>query len=121
MQEATHVQAVEAAKDQSLFRDVNEKFRDLNEAFDERTRTPEFICECANRGCVEHLTLTLAEYETIRLVPTHFLVAPRRNHVVPEVERVIEENDRFWVVEKYGDAGVAAIKLDPRSRHHVSE
>jgi hypothetical protein len=121
MQEASPTEAVEAAQDQSLFREVNEKLRDLNEAFETITRDSGFICECANRDCIEYVTMTLADYEAIRLVPTHFLVTPRESHVVPKVERVIEQNDRYWVVEKFGDAGMAAIKLDPRRRGESSE
>ena len=109
--------AVEAAKDQSLFREVNERLRDLNAAFETITRDSEFLCECANRDCIEHVTMTLAEYEHVRAVPTRFVVLPERHHVFPEVEDVVEEHDGYFVVEKTGDAGAAAIKLDPRSRH----
>jgi hypothetical protein len=114
--EVSHTYALEAAKDQSLFREVNERLRDLNEAFESNTRDSEFICECAHRDCVKHVTLSLADYEAIRLVPTHFLVAPASEHVFANVERVVMQSDEYWIVEKHGDAGLAAIKLDPRRR-----
>ena len=60
---------VEAARHQTLFREVNERLRTLNEAFESVMRDSEFICECANRDCIQHLTLTLAEYEAIVDVP----------------------------------------------------
>lgn len=97
-------------------REVNERLRELNEAFEAITRDSEFICECANRDCIGHVPMTLAEYERIRSVPTRFLVLPEPYHVVPEVEDVVEENDGYYVVEKTGDAGAAALRLDPRSR-----
>ena len=113
--------AVAAARDQSMFREVNERLRDLNETFESITRDSEFICECANRDCVEHVSMTLAEYERIRSVPTHFLVVADDSHVFPDVEHVIDANGSHFVVEKVGDAGAAAIRLDPRSRHGHSD
>ena len=121
MPEASHAEAVAAANDQNLFRTVNESLRDLNEAFESITRDSEFICECANRDCIQHLTLTLAEYEAIRLIPTHFLVAPGPDHVFRNVERVTEHSDNYWIVEKYGEAGTLAISLDPRRRSERPE
>lgn len=116
MQQSESNLAVAAAKDQSLFREVNERLRDLNEAFEAITREAEFICECANRDCIEHVPMTLAEYEQVRSVPTHFVVLPDEHHVFPEAEVIVAERDGYYVVEKTGDAGAAAIRLDPRTR-----
>ena len=116
MEQAASDLAVRAALDQSLFRDVNEKLRDLNKAFETSTRSSEFVCECANRDCIEHVTMTLDEYERVRSVSTHFLVLRDHSHVLPEVEEVVAEHATYFVVEKVGDAGAAAIRLDPRSR-----
>jgi hypothetical protein len=116
MQHAGCDEAVQAANDQSLFREVNERLRELNEAFETITRDSDFICECANRDCIEHLRVTLAEYEAVRAVSTRFLVLPGQAHVFPDYERVVERHDGHWVVEKEGDAGMAAIRLDPRRR-----
>jgi SpoU rRNA methylase family enzyme len=110
---------VGSAQDQALWREVNERLRDLNEAFEHVARDSEFLCECANRNCMEHITMTLDEYERVRLVPTHFLVLPGDGHVLEEIERVVEEHDGYLVVEKFGDAGRMATKLDPRSRHRI--
>ena len=119
MPEASHERAVQAAKDQSLFREVNEQMRELNEAFETATRESRFVCECANRDCLDHVSVTLEEYEEIRRVPTHFVVAP--GHVYRDVERVVWAVEEHVVVEKVGDAGIAAFKLDPRLRHRPSE
>ena len=48
--------------------------------------------------------------------PTWFLVAASEEHYFPEVERVIESNERYWIVEKLDGAAVVAAKLDPRQR-----
>jgi SpoU rRNA methylase family enzyme len=110
---------VGSAQDQALWREVNERLRDLNEAFEHVARESEFLCECANRNCMEHIAMTLDEYERVRRVPTHFLVLPGEEHFFGEIERVVEEHDGYVVVEKFGDAGRMATKLDPRSGHRT--
>jgi hypothetical protein len=60
--------------------------------------------------------VTLAEYEAVRRIPTHFLVSPRPGHVFEDVENIAEQHEEYFVVEKYGEAGKAATRLDPRSR-----
>ena len=116
MSPATARHPAGSAKDQALFREVNERLKTLNEAFEQVTRDSEFLCECANRDCMEHVVMTLPEYEKIRQVPTHFLVLPGSDHLFLDIERVVEENDGYAVVEKFGEAGAMATKLDPRSR-----
>ena len=74
----------------------------------------EWICECADDTCVQQIELSAAEYESVRLDGTHFLVAPGDGHVFLDVESVTERNDRYWVVEKFGTAGTEADRLDPR-------
>ena len=41
-------------------------------------------------------------------------MAPSREHLFPEIEVVVEETERYWVVEKMGEAGDLAAKVDPR-------
>ena len=36
-------------------------------------------------------------------------------HVWPDVENVTERNQRYWVVEKLGEAARVSGELDPRS------
>jgi hypothetical protein len=107
--------AIQAAKDQSVFRRVNERMRDMHESFEVMDEA-EFLCECAKRECMKHVRIALEDYEELRRVPTHFAVSPGHGHVFPDVERLFETHSGYWVVEKYGQAGLAAIKLDPRSR-----
>ena len=106
--------ALEAAKHQAMFREVNEHVKTLNEAFESVTHDSQFICECANTRCHEPIVVSLAEYEAVRRIPTHFLVSGP-SHVFPDVERIAEQHDEYFVVEKYGEAGEAATRLDPRS------
>ena len=104
-----------AAKNQSLYRSINESVNDLNQTFAEITVTPfsgEWICECADPHCTLRIEATLQEYEIVRANGRTFLVCV--GHVYPEVERVVAENDRFTTVEKLSDAGQIAESLDPR-------
>lgn len=104
-----------AARSQSLFREVNERVRDINEGFGEILPFGDWVCECANDGCAERLELTHAEYEAIRANPRRFFVAPSPDHVFDAVEAVVDREDRFWVVEKRGIAGDLAARVAPRS------
>jgi hypothetical protein len=105
-----------AAKNQSLFREVNERIEPLNEAFTTISKISDFICECANEACTEKVTMTVAEYEVIRQVGNRFVVAVGEEHVWPDVELVVEKSDRYWIVEKLGYGGAMATHLNPRSR-----
>jgi len=103
-----------AARNQSLFREVNEGVETVSR--DSNLTFHEFSCECANTECIEGASLTIEEYEHVRRIPTHFLVKP--GHVYPEVERVVDTDGgsgRYEVVEKFGEAGKLALELDPRS------
>jgi hypothetical protein len=105
--------ALAVGQRQALYREVNERIGDLAEHLDLGEAIP-LLCECGNGGCDERLELTRAEYERLRRYPTRFAVLP--GHQIPGVERVIEEHERFFVVEKLGEAAAVASGLDPRSR-----
>src|SRR5437016_14174953 len=106
-------QALEIGRRQSMFREVNEKIEAVAADLDLLDEIPIF-CECGSANCHEHIALTETEYERPRRFPTHFAVLP--GHDLPAVERVVEKNDRYLVVEKFGESAIAAIKLDPRRR-----
>ena len=75
-----------------------------------------FRCECGDEACTCAIRLTAAEYESVRAYGTHFAIA--RNHENPESEHLIEEHDRFAVVETVsGDAAKFARRSDPRQPH----
>lgn len=102
------------ARTQSLFRDVNERVRVINEGFGEVLPLGDWVCECANDACTERVGLTQEEYESVRAHGTQFVIGPSSVHVYPELEDVVERNDRYWVVRKRGRAGVFAARVDPR-------
>ena len=96
-----------------VFREVNERLREIGESFSLVSEVAEFVCECANTTCTERIRMSLADYEHIRSDGKWFLVVP--GHEVPEYERVISQGDGYAIVEKLpgGPAGLA-IKEDPR-------
>jgi|tagenome__1003787_1003787.scaffolds.fasta_scaffold20959971_3 hypothetical protein len=104
-----------AAKNQSLFREVNERIEDLsvNAAYSS------FICECMDEGCNESVSMTVEEYEHVRASSNQFLVLP--GHNVEAVEHVIEGNERFLIVAKLGAGAAVAAQLDPRDRDRGSD
>jgi len=99
-----------AAENQSLFRQVNDRIRELNEVFDALLPYGEWACECDRLDCIERIQLTLEEYEAVRRAPDRFAVLP--GHDDPPVERVVERNERYWIVEKVGEAATRAVELD---------
>ena len=105
-----------AGKNQSLFRDVNERVSEVNKAHGLWVTLSDWICECADETCTERIELTPQQYEHVRDNPTHFIVAPGEEHVIPDVEWIVEKRGRYWVVEKAGVAAAVAEHLDPHSR-----
>jgi hypothetical protein len=101
------------AKNEALFRQVNERIEELNEQLDP-SGLSDFLCECGDDDCTTPISLTLREYEQVRSVPTHFAIA--RGHEVLDVESIVATTERYAVVEKYaGHAGRIAVQTDPRS------
>ena len=105
---------VRAARNQALFRAVNEKLEALNETYASVTETFTIACECADTTCVEMVDIRPDDYRTIRAEPRHFAVLP--GHVYPDVERVVDERDGFVVVEKSGTAAEIAEILDAETQ-----
>lgn len=101
-----------AAKNQSLFREVNERVEGIAKTFDLDDQHLDFICECAQTDCVERLAMSVSEYETVRSVPNHFAIVD--GHQIDDVEDVVARTDRYLVVAKTGTGGELAAKLDPR-------
>lgn len=101
------------ARNEVLFREVNERVRAIAAAHGDDGHLYEFFCECSNRDCDLKLSLSVAAYEGVRDRSTWFFVAP--GHAMPEVESMIERRDGYDIVAKEGEAAVIADELDPRS------
>lgn len=100
------------AENETLFRDVNERVNAIASVHGDDDHVYEFFCECSNVDCTLHVPTTLGTYERVRADATHFLVTPE--HSLPEIERVVEKADDWWVIEKFGEAKEIAEESDPR-------
>jgi hypothetical protein len=101
-----------AGRNQALYREVNERVREMNEAFDASLPTGEWICECANEECFEtiddwRVDLRVRQRGVLRDDRddargvrggagggTRFFVKPDDAHVVPEAEIVVKGRER---------------------------
>jgi hypothetical protein len=99
-------------QNEDLFRQVNERIEDVGTALARDDVPMEFLCECDDPDCVEKVSATRAEYEAIRAVATQFVVLP--GHEDPDIEHVVQQTERFLVVEKEGQAAHDAEESDPR-------
>ena len=107
-----------AAENEDLFRRLNERLHTLATVAsstvppaDARER---FLCECSQTHCSRVLELTPGEYLSVRETNRRFLVFPEISHTDPSLETVVEQHERYWVVEKIGEAGEEAESLAER-------
>jgi len=83
------------AKNQALFREVNDRIAELSGTWWAGERL-QIICECANTGFVERLDVPLPEDERVRTHHDWFLIKP--DHVV-EGEQVIEQDEGYEIIK----------------------
>lgn len=100
------------AHTEALFRNVNEEINDASGRFE--VEVGEFVCECGDPTCTDHVEIPLDEYEDVRRHSTRFVV--QHGHVAGPVEQIVQRNHRYTVIEKV-DRAIAAIvrRLDPRA------
>src|SRR6266508_2913227 len=95
------------ARNEALIREVNERIEQVDKAAEATSVAPEetffeFLCECGGDddelSCVEHVQMTIEEYESVRSQDDRFAVYP--GHEKESLERVVARNERFVVVDK---------------------
>jgi hypothetical protein len=101
-------------RNQLVFREVNERIREVTEHFDALESGVDFICECSRKDCMESITLELGEYKAIRSSPTLFVITA--GHETPLVENLVEKNERYALVEK-----IREVELVTESHHPLTE
>lgn len=102
------------AKNEELFRKVNERIEALSQAVAQDDSMMEYLCECDRPDCYERVKATRSEYEAVRAESTHFIVLA--GHEDLRVELVALSNERFLIVEKQGAAAQDAEESDPRKQ-----
>jgi hypothetical protein len=105
---------VRAAQNQTLFREVNERMKDLNEHLAWQPDKGDWLCECEDETCFERIRMALPEYELLRADGNRFAVKP--GHEDSEVDEVTDRHEQYLVVAKLGAGGVYATEHDPRSQ-----
>ena len=96
-----HHRDASRAKNEAIFRQVNERLREINLNFAVILPLSEWVCECADLTCIERLPIDFDEYDAIRASAARYAVAPE--HVNTRAEHVIERYPNYWVVEKFGE------------------
>ena len=101
----------QVARNEALFREVNERVEEVSGG--RSTEMTEFLCECGDVDCTESVALTDEEYDHVRSDPLLFAVLP--GHEIPDVEGILQSNERFSIVRKHASEGAIARETDPRS------
>ncbi len=99
-------------RNEVMFREINERIRELAERFEAGPDPVPFICECSDETCVANVSLTLAQYDELRALPARFVVVPG-HEATPLVERVVFRSWGFVVVRKVGAAAEAVLRQWP--------
>jgi hypothetical protein len=99
--------AVRKAKNQALFREVNERIASLALELEGFGGTQAFFCECDRLGCRDPLELPLETYAQIRDDPTAFVVL--RGHEDARHEAVISDHGSYLIVRTRPGMSLARI------------
>jgi hypothetical protein len=103
--------ATRVAENEATFRRANEHLEERFRALGAEGLTP-FLCECGDAGCTRTIRLLLDEYDAVRAHPAHFAIIP--GHQIHAAERLVEQNERYDVVEKVDLGRRVAEARDPR-------
>src|SRR5205814_2215642 len=100
------------ARNQALFREVNERLLELAEGFPDCSM--QFVCECSNQECTQTVNMNPEEYESVRGRSTFFVVASDyddihrdrdqyavlHDHQVVDGETIVEQRALFDIFTK---------------------
>lgn len=80
----------------ALYREVNDRIRDVNEQLAVGPAAFEVMCECGRAECHLRVAVPFSTYDEVRSARGRFLVAAGHEH--PELERVVHEEPGFRIV-----------------------
>lgn len=106
--------AQRAARNEEVFRDVNEQIEQGGELHGVASPM-RFHCECDRETCFEQVELRPDEYRQVVEHRYCFVIIP--GHDDPRVERLVEEYETYCVVEKIGEARRALDEKHPQQGH----
>jgi hypothetical protein len=109
------------SRNEALLREVNERIAEMDKEAERSTFAPgetmfEFLCECGSSDgeageCLEHISMTINEYDEVRSQDDRFVVAP--GHETVTLEAVVSRTERFVIVDKR-PAAEPFVADDPR-------
>ena len=101
------------AANEASFREINATLHDgLSKAELEQDEPVAFVCECGMASCHALVRIPLERYKAARAHNARFVIVP--GHEVPDVERVVDRNESWAVVEKLDRANVLDIVGAPK-------
>lgn len=91
------------AKNEAMFRAANREIERAEQEAGGRTdQLIEVLCECGRKECSGVIALIVAEYDAAHSQDNRFIVL--RGHESAEIEKVVEEQADYLVVDKFGEA-----------------
>jgi hypothetical protein len=99
---------------EAVFRQVNERIRELADEFGMTRQPLDLVCECGDPTCAERIELTVGDYERLRADPALFAVVP--GHQAADVETVVAEEKTYVIARKHAGAEEQLARAtDPRA------
>ena len=85
------------SRNQVIFREVNERVREVVALPLTAGEQVEFLCECGDEACIETIRLDLEEYEAVRASTRRFIMLPGHQDGIGEA--TVHTSGRFVVVD----------------------
>jgi hypothetical protein len=105
-----------AARNEEIFRGINERIEEGAEQHGVNAPLP-FHCECGRPSCLDTIELPPPVYERVARERYRFVLTP--GHEDEAIERVIERQPAYVVVEKVGEAREQIDRDHPQRRHQT--
>jgi hypothetical protein len=105
-----------AARNEEIFRGVNERIEAGAEQHGVRAPLP-FHCECGRASCFGTIELAPPVYESVVRERYRFILIP--GHEEAAIERVVERQPMYVVVEKVGEARAQIDRDHPQQLHRA--
>ena len=99
------------AENEAIFRAGNES---IDKAVGGKLEKTPYLCECGEEQCYARVELSPAEYEAVRVHPSRFFVVPGHEDLTAG-EVVVEQHDRYTLVEKQDEERELVKSRDPRA------
>ena len=103
------------AANEASFREINATLHEgLSKAELEAEEPVAFVCECGVASCHALVRIPLDRYEAARAHRDRFVIVP--GHEAPDVERIVERDEVWAIVEKLDRADVLHIVGAPKPK-----